>query len=240
MRRGSAAEGLALLDEALAEAITDELVPGMTGNIFCHVIAACWELGDLRRAAAAAAATERWLARLPAAALFSGICRVHRAQLLQAAGAWANAECEAARVAVEVAHLQVATAAEGHYAVGDVRAPARRPRRREQAYAEAHRLGRDPQPGLALLRLAQGRRAEAAAAVRTALTAAVGSPLSRHRLAAQVEIALAVDDVATARAAAQELEETAGLPACARGPRRLPILRKWGVAADPASPEEPP
>ncbi len=237
LRLGRVREGLARIDEAMLDAGSDALHPGTTGNISCHAIAACYELVDLARTAAWLEATERWVASLPAAVLFRGICRVHRAQLLCHQGEWVKAEAEAARVAEDIAHLQVATAAEGHYTVGDTRRLRGDHEGAEAAYARAHAMGRDPQPGLALLRLAQGRGDEAAAGVRTALVAAADRPLVRARLvAAQVAIAVATADPAAARKAADELTDTAaafespGLAAMAAHARGAALLAEGHAA----------
>ena len=210
VKAGRVAEGLALLDGAMLAVRSGELGPEWAGSIYCHLMAAFTELGDVRRAAEWTEATSRWLATLPAAVLFTGICRVHRSQVHQRRGAWAEAEREAALVCADLADLQVAGAAEGHYQLGEIRRLRGDLDGAEAAYREAHRLGRDPQPGLALLRLAQGRTAAAAASVRTALAAVVHDRLARARLcAAQVEIALAAGDPGTARGACDELERTA-------------------------------
>jgi tetratricopeptide (TPR) repeat protein len=97
----------------------------------------------------------------------------------------------------------------------------------EAAYRRASRWGREPQPGLALLRLAQGQTAAAGAAIRRALDEA-GDPAARARLLpAQVEIALAGGDVPAARAAADELARVAtGLKA--------PLLAATAAAAEGA------
>jgi DNA-binding CsgD family transcriptional regulator len=210
VKQGRMAEGMALLDEAMLAVLSGELGPEWAGNIYCHLMAAFHELADVRRAAEWTEATARWLAGLPAAVLFTGICRVHRSQVLQRKGAWTQAEREAALVCQDLAELHVAGAAEGHYQVGEIRRLRGDLGGAEAAYRDAHRLGRDPQPGLALLRLAQGRAEAAAASVRAALTAVGHDRLARARLcAAQVEIALAAGATETARQAAEELEQTA-------------------------------
>jgi DNA-binding NarL/FixJ family response regulator len=210
VRQGRMAEGMALLDEAMLAVRSGELRPEWAGNIYCHLMAAFHELADVRRAAEWTEATSRWLASLPAAALFTGICRVHRSQVLQRRGAWAQAEREAAQVCQDLAELQVSGAAEGHYQLGELRRLRGDLAGAEAAYREAHRLGRDPQPGLALLRLAQGRAPAAAASVRAALAAVAHDRLARARLcAAQVEIALAAGQPEVAARACDELERTA-------------------------------
>jgi ATP/maltotriose-dependent transcriptional regulator MalT len=209
LKLGRVDDGLALLDEAMLAALSDELPPDWTGNIYCNLIAACHELGDLRRAGEWTEALDRWCGTLPAAVLFAGICRVHRAQLLHLRGAWDDAEEEAARVCEELRDIGAATVAEGHYEIGEIRRLRGDLDGADQAYARAHELGRDPQPGLALLRLAQGRTGAAATSIRAALAGAEHRLVRARLLPAQVEIALAEGDVVTARAAADELEAIA-------------------------------
>jgi DNA-binding NarL/FixJ family response regulator len=210
VRQGRVAEGMALLDEAMLAVLSGELRPEYAGNVYCHLMAAFHELADVRRAAEWTEATSRWLAGLPAAVLFTGICRVHRSQVMARKGAWGQAEREAALVCLELADLHVAAAAEGHYQVGELRRLRGDLAGAVAAYRRAHELGRDPQPGLALLRLAQGRASTAAASIRTALAAVTSDRLARAQLrAAQVEIALAAGDTGTATAAGDELTRTA-------------------------------
>jgi DNA-binding NarL/FixJ family response regulator len=238
VKRGRMAEGLALLDGAMLAVRSGELRPEYAGNIYCHLMATFAELADVRRAAEWTEATSRWLASLPAAVLFTGICRVHRSQVLQRTGAWAQAEREAAQVCLDLAELQVSGAAEGHYQVGELRRLRGDLAGAEAAYRQAHRLGRDPQPGLALLRLAQGRAPAAAASVRAALAAVVHDRLARARLcAAQVEIALAAAQPEVAARACEELERTAstygssGLEAAALQARGAVLLAGGRVEA---------
>ena len=210
VRKGEVREGLALLDEAMLAALSDELAPAFTGNIYCHLVAACWELADIRRAREWTAALERWLARLPAAVVFAGICRAHRAQLLLLQGDWTNAEREAQRVCAELADVHVAPVAEGWYVTGDARRLRGDLPGAEDAYSRSHHLGRDPQPGRAMLHLAHGRLGAAATSIRSALAAEPRGPLQLVRLwAAQVEIAMAAGDVATAREASACLDSAA-------------------------------
>jgi ATP/maltotriose-dependent transcriptional regulator MalT len=212
IKQGRVNDGIALLDEAMLAAASDELDPGWAGNIYCQMMRMCHELADLRRAGEWTQATSRWCESLPAAGPFMGVCRVHRAQVFQAHGAWDQAELEAARVCEELAEFDVGTVAEGYYQVGEVHRLRGNLARAEEAYRQAHERGRDPMPGLALLRLAQGRVEAAAAAIRAALTTAARDRLARAGLcAAQVEIALAGDDIEAARLAAAEVEETAGI-----------------------------
>ncbi|MFJ5075788.1 LuxR C-terminal-related transcriptional regulator [Streptomyces sp. NPDC088553] len=145
---------------------------------------------------------------------FRGVCRAHRVEVLDLLGAWALAEAEARQACREVPVDCLESAAAAYYAAGDVQ---RRQGRLEAAavsYGHAHELGRIPQPGLALLRLAQGRADAAVAGVDLAL-ACRSDPdhdvLGRSRLlAARTEVALAVRDVPGAAKAAADLDALAG------------------------------
>lgn len=210
VRLGQVARGMMLLDEAMLAVLTEDLAPEWAGDIYCHLMAACDELADLQRAREWTDATSRWLSQLPAAVLFTGICRVHRSQVLQVSGQWERAEQEAARVCEDLADLHVASVAEAHYQVGDMRRLRGDLEGAEEAYRRARELGRDPQPGLALLYLAQGRKDAAEATIRAALHAVGSDRLARARLcAAQVEIGLAADALDAAQRSCDELEDSA-------------------------------
>jgi DNA-binding CsgD family transcriptional regulator len=205
-------EGVALLDEAMLAALSDRLKPMWTGAIYCGLLDACHELVDVRRAREWTEATRRWCSPLPVASLYPGICRVHSAAILGLQGSWEQAETEALGVCGDMAGLDVFAVADAHYEVGEIR------RRRgdlagaEDAYTRAHEAGRDPQPGLALLRLAQGRTLAAGSSIGAAIAAFTGSRLERAPLlAAQVEIALAAGEVDLAESAATEVADTAEL-----------------------------
>lgn len=209
---GKVGEGMALLDEAMLAATSGELRPLWTGAIYCMLLDACHELVDLRRAAAWSEAAGRWCEALPSATLFPGICRVHRAELLAVAGDWPRAEAEAARAAEQMRGIDVFAAAGGLYEVGEIRRLRGDLAAAEEAYRAARDCGRDPQPGHALLRLAQGQTVAALASIQAALNSEQAGRLARARLLhALVEIALASSDLRTAAEAADELEETADL-----------------------------
>jgi DNA-binding CsgD family transcriptional regulator/tetratricopeptide (TPR) repeat protein len=203
-------EGLALLDEAMVAALSDELSLFWTGAIYCGLMDACNELRDLRRASEWTEATRRWCDPLPLASLYPGICRVHHAQLLQVRGAWEQAEREALSACRDMVGIDVFAVADAYYEVGEVRRLRGDLAGAEAAYSYAHEHGRDPQPGLALLRLAQGKGEAASASIAAARAAAAGSRMERAGLrAAEVEIALSAGDVALAEAAADEVAATA-------------------------------
>ncbi|MCI0633622.1 MAG: LuxR C-terminal-related transcriptional regulator [Actinobacteria bacterium] len=229
--RGSVAEGMALLDEAMTSVVAGELSSYFTGVVYCDVIAACLELADIRRASEWNEAARSWCEALAPGSPYPGLCRVNRAALANLRGAWPEAEAEAARASEELMVLSPVAAAEALYEVGEARRRIGDLAGAEEAFGRANELGFEPQPGLALLRLAQGD----AEAAHHALSLAVGSgPRTRPRqariLGAQVEVALAVNDLETARSATEELEAIAhelGTPmldamaAAARGAIRL-------------------
>ncbi len=237
IRLGDVSGGMARLDEAMLAVLTDDLVPDWAGNIYCHLVAACVELAEHRRAAEWTEALATWCERMEPAVVFDGVCRVHRAQMLHLRGAWERAEVEAARVCEDLAGIHRTTVAEGAYALGDIRRLRGDLAGAHEAYSRAHAQGRDPQPGLALLILAEGRREAASASIGAAL-AATSEPLARARLLpAAVEIELEAGRPERARAASAELDQiartfaTSGLRAAAAHARGL-VLRDDGAAGE--------
>jgi ATP/maltotriose-dependent transcriptional regulator MalT len=211
LKQGQAAEGLALLDEAMVAVTAGELSPLITGLIYCSVIEACQQVYALARAREWTSALTKWCEAQPQLVSFTGSCLVHRAEIMQLSGAWRDAMEEAQRACqrlLEVNNRKDAAAA--FYRRAEVHRLSGEFAEAEQAYRSASRCGREPQPGLALLRMAQGRTDAAATAIRRAAST-VADPLERTRpLPACIEIALAADDIEEARRGCRELEEVAG------------------------------
>ena len=223
IRSGHVVDGLALLDEAMVTVLDGKLAPFISGTLYCHTIAACHEVADVRRMTLWTGLTEQWLATFPVAVAFGALCAVHRAQLQLLHGRWDDAERAALQVVADLDANRIDYAAEAWYVVAEARRLRGDPAA-AQAYDEAHGRGRDPQPGRALLQLEGGDPAGAATSVRTALAAVGDDPLRRAPLcAATVEIAVAAGRPDDASSAASELAATAatyatsGLEAMAAG-----------------------
>jgi DNA-binding NarL/FixJ family response regulator len=210
LKLGRVGEGLALLDEAMVAVVAGELSPLVTGLIYCSVIEGCHQVYELRRAREWTAALTRWCEAQPDLVTYTGTCLVHRAQILLLRGAWPDAIVEAGRAAQRAGQGADRGAAAGAcYLQGEGYRLLGRFDEAEDAYRRASRAGAEPQPGLALLRLSQGRTEVAAGAIRRVLGETAGRAERAALLSAAIEILLAAGDAEGARDACRELEETA-------------------------------
>jgi DNA-binding CsgD family transcriptional regulator len=210
IRKGETARGLALLDEIMAAVVAGEISSPVAGDVYCSVLEACGELHDVRRALEWTEALGEWTSSQGGLPAYRGQCLVHRAEILVVRGAWREAASDAQRArdllsrpppqrALGAAEVQLA---ELHRLRGDLD-------KAEEAYRRARAAGASPQPGLALLRLAQGRTGAARTAIDLALDA-VRDPFHRPpALLAAVEIAVAAGELDGARVAAKELASIA-------------------------------
>jgi DNA-binding CsgD family transcriptional regulator len=210
LKQGRIRDGFVFLDEAMLAATTGDLSPVVTGIIYCSVIDCCQRVYAVDRAREWTSALTKWCESQSELVSFTGSCMVHRAEILELHGLWSDASEEASR-AVERLSLgpdPTATAA-ACYQRGELHRLRGEFAEAEDAYRRANDLGREPQPGLSLLRLAQGGGDAAASTIRRAV-AATGDRLQRLRLLpALVEILLAVGEVDEARVASAELAEIA-------------------------------
>jgi DNA-binding CsgD family transcriptional regulator len=256
IRAGRIREGLALLDEAMVSASSGELSPIVTGIVYCGVILACQEAHDQRRAREWTATLTAWCEEQPEMVAFTGRCLIHRAELLQLGGEWPQALAEARRAADRCRRGENAPAVgEARYREAEVRRLTGDLEAAEDGYRDASRLGREPQPGLALLRLVEGKRGAAVTSIRRVLEETQDPSTRGALLPACVEIMVAAGELEEASAAAEELDALArdfasatldaaawvarGAVGLARGETRaaLPALRRgaerWGELEAP-------
>jgi DNA-binding NarL/FixJ family response regulator len=206
IRLGRRAEGMALLDEAMVAVTSGEVSPIIAGDVYCSVIQACEESFDLHRAQAWTAALSHWCAAQPDLVPYRGQCLMHRAEIMQLHGAWQDAIDEVQRASERLAGRPTRSAsAAAFYRRAELHRLRGEFAEAEEGYRQASRCGREPQPGMALLRLAQGQADATQAAIRRVVDEAEGFVARSRLLPAHVEIMLAAGDVDAAVAAADEL-----------------------------------
>lgn len=208
--RGEIERGLALFDEAMLWAADHELSPPLTGIIYCHVISACTQVWALDRAREWTAALSEWCDAQPQLRAFAGPCLVHRAELMELNGDWTSS-IDAARMAAErtVSTNDPVAAATALYQQAEIHRLRGEEALADAGYSECSKRGIEPLPGLALLRLAQGKTEAAASAMRR-VVASTADRLQRTRyLPAHVQIMLAIGALDEAKAGADELEAIA-------------------------------
>ncbi len=208
VKQGQVVEGLGLLDEAMVAVTAGELSPIVTGLIYCSVIEGCQEVYALSRAQEWTAALTQWCEQQPDMVAFTGRCLVHRAEIMQLHGAWRDALEVARRARQRCAQgTNQSAAAQAFYRQGEIHRLQGEFSMAEKAYRDASRCGWEPQPGLSLLRMAQGNGDAAATAIRRAVGETTETLKRARLLPAHVEIMLYVGDAEEARSACRELEE---------------------------------
>ncbi|MFC9918478.1 LuxR C-terminal-related transcriptional regulator [Agromyces binzhouensis] len=203
---GDPSRGIRMFDEVMVSVTAGEVGPVPSGIVYCAVIGYCHLTFELARAIEWTRALDRWCDDQPSLVAFSGQCHAHRAELFRLHGAWADA-LSAARLAEErLVAGDLGAAFGAHYQQAEVLRLRGEFDAAEARYVKAAESGWEPQPGLALLRLDEGRAPLAQSLIRRSAEGA--DPATRcHLLPAVVSIEVAAGDVDAARVAADELAE---------------------------------
>ena len=215
MHQGNIPEGLAFLDEAAAAATSGQLNLRVASDILCNTIAACRNIGDLKRAGQWADEGERWMRRQGVGG-YPGVCRVHRAELKMLRGQWPEAELEARQACEELQRFGLNDSLGfAYHEIGEIRLRMGDLQGAADALERAYELGDDGQPGMALLHLARGELEDAWRSIERSLAATTTGegPVDQATrgllLPAAIDIALALGDLDAARNAVEELDSIA-------------------------------
>lgn len=209
IRQGRTREALDLVDEVLIVVDSRTLSPIVSGIVYCNTIAFCRDAYAERQARVWTDALTAWCDTQPQMVAHRGLCLVHRAEVLELRGDWPDALETASRAAEQFTDgaLNQIACGRAHYRLGEIHRLAGRLADAEMCFRNAHRSGYEPQPGLALVRLAEGQTSAAAAAIRRAVAERL-DPLERAPLLpAYVRIMIQLGDVDAARAASRQLDE---------------------------------
>ncbi len=201
---GKVEEGLPLVDEAMACAVSGDLDVHTTGRVYCNMMETCDKLSDYERASQWNEAGTKWCQDYTES-IFPGICRVYRAKVLGLRGAWDEAQAEALKASDELSSW-LPIAGEAWYQIGDLRLRQGDLPSAESAFHQAHELGQEPFPGMAELRRLEGHTEQARSLIDSVLAnPALDGPMRARLLPTKISIAIAGDDLSAAEEAAVEL-----------------------------------
>lgn len=204
--RGQISRGNELLDEVMVAVTDGAIPPENVGVVYCVALDACDETFDLARAREWTDAFARWCEAEPEIVPNRGECRVRHAEMMQLHGDWDGAVATMSRTCAALeGERTTPVAGAAFYRLAELRRLRGELGEAEAAYASASAYGREPQPGLALLRVAQGQTSVAVASIRRTLDETHRPGRRAQVLRAAVDVALAAGDIVRARKAAEEL-----------------------------------
>jgi DNA-binding CsgD family transcriptional regulator/tetratricopeptide (TPR) repeat protein len=209
VERGDVALGLDLLDETMLPVVAGELFPIATGLLYCSVIETCQNVYAASRAREWTLAFARWCDRQREALAFSGTCLAHRAEILQLHGEWREALDDTMRACDCAARASRKPPAAALYQRGEIYRLRGEHGKADEAYRAASERGCDPQPGLALLRAAQGQMDAACAMIRRGLQTTTDRLRRARLLSASIDVLLAAGAIDEAHEVCRELNELA-------------------------------
>ena len=210
IEKGYVTKGIKLLDETMILVETESVFPVVTGIIYCAVIETCRKVWDLKRAQEWTSALNRWCEAQPGIVPFRGQCLIRRAEIIQFQGEWQKALKET-KVACELLTRPPGetAAGEAYYRQAELLRLLGDFKQAEASYHEAAKWSRNPQPGLALLRFAQGQNDLAATSIRNTLNETKDRKRRSELLPAFVRIMIATEQSEEAHQATEELSSIA-------------------------------
>ena len=218
-------EAVVALDEAMVHVTAEQVSPQVTGLAYCSVISACMMRFDVGRASEWTRALSGWCDAQSGLVPFRGVCLVHRAELLQLRGFWDEAADQARQACVRLQQSGEGALGAAHYRLAELFRLRGDLDSAERAYSQAAACGQEAQPGLALLRVAQGRLPAAMAGLDRALVERRQVSAWPDLLAVRVDVALQVSDLDSARQWVSELTQLAEN-------RSMPYLRALAGRAE--------
>jgi DNA-binding NarL/FixJ family response regulator len=207
VRSGRVVEGFDCMDRVMLAISSGRVSDRAAGPAYCAVIASCLDRWDIDRARVWTRELSDWCDAQRGLEPFRGECSVHRATVLQLLGEWDEATATLTEVCER--ERRVETLENAFYGLAEQCRLVGRRADAETAYRNAAELGREVQPGLALLRRDEGRMSAARSGIARALEASPAPRARAELLAAQVELEVEHGEWDVAARASAELRAMA-------------------------------